>query len=59
MSQLPCPKPGVEFADDIEDEFFWDLELARVALDGLGFTTTSERFSTLSWGLVARLSETT
>ncbi len=41
-----------ELADDIEDEFFWDIEHAIDALDKTGFQNiTKQQFSTLSWGI--------
>lgn len=39
--------------EDIEDEFFWDLELAINELQALKFTTSFQQFSTLSWGILA------
>ena len=44
----------VELAEEIEDEFFWNLASAVAELEGLGFQVTTERFSELSWGLAAR-----
>lgn len=44
--------PGV--AEDIEKEFFWYVDSAQAGLEALGFQVQIERFSTLSWGIVAR-----
>lgn len=42
-----------ELADDIEDEFFWDLDHACASLSKSGFQNiTTRRFSDLSWGMV-------
>jgi len=41
-------------AEDIEDEFFWNLEVNIPALEHAGFVTSIKRFSQLSWGLEAR-----
>lgn len=41
-----------ELADDIEDEFFWDIENTVSALSRSGFhNITTQRFSDLSWGI--------
>jgi putative AdoMet-dependent methyltransferase len=40
-----------ELADDVEEEFFWDLGEAERALRALGFELTTRRFSELSWGI--------
>jgi putative AdoMet-dependent methyltransferase len=45
-----------ELADDVEKEFFWDLETALEALRALGFTLATRRFSDLSWGVCGVLS---
>ena len=42
-----------ELARDIEEEFFWDLEVEARALARRGLTMESTRFSTLSWGFAA------
>ncbi|MCP4445353.1 MAG: class I SAM-dependent methyltransferase [Myxococcales bacterium] len=39
--------------DDINDEFFWHLDVATDELKRLGFKVRSKRFSELSWGLLA------
>ena len=44
-----------DFADDIEDEFFWNLSSARAQLEALGFTLRCKQFSPLSWGVEASL----
>jgi putative AdoMet-dependent methyltransferase len=50
-----CRRSGQEeLADDIEDEFFWDVELALDQLQALGFAVQAKQFSALSWGLAAR-----
>jgi putative AdoMet-dependent methyltransferase len=42
-----------ELAQDIEDEFFWDIEHAAKTLGETGFQNmTKQQFSTLSWGIV-------
>lgn len=41
-------------ANEIEQEFFWDVALAKQGLRRLGFEVRVRRFSTLSWGLLAR-----
>ena len=46
-----------ELADEIEDEFFWDVESASRGLRGLGLEVETRRFSELSWGIGARRSE--
>jgi len=46
-----------ELADDIEDEFFWDIEHAVGALSKTGFRNIKpQRFSGLSWGIVCNKS---
>ncbi len=42
-----------DLADEIEDEFFWNVEQTVEELVGLGFRLTTERFSRLSWGICA------
>jgi putative AdoMet-dependent methyltransferase len=42
-----------DLADEIEDEFFWNVEETIGELVGLGFRVTKERFSRLSWGICA------
>jgi len=50
-----CRQSGKsQLADDIEEEFFWDVELAREGLDRVGFTVETKQFSVLSWGLFAQ-----
>ncbi|MEK6706316.1 MAG: class I SAM-dependent methyltransferase [Bdellovibrionota bacterium] len=39
--------------DDIEDEFFWDLESDTRALKACGFDVKTKKFSDLSWGVLA------
>lgn len=39
--------------DDIRDEFFWNLDGAVEELQRLGFQVACERFSELSWGVLA------
>lgn len=43
-----------ELVADVDDEFFWDLSLAKGWLSQLGFAVSTRRFSLLSWVLVAR-----
>jgi SAM-dependent methyltransferase len=43
-----------ELVGEIEDEFFWDLDLATQSLRNLGFDLEVQRFSELSWGVSAR-----
>jgi putative AdoMet-dependent methyltransferase len=43
----------VALADDIEDEFFWDVAEALAQLRELGFSVEAQRFSALSWGIAA------
>ena len=40
-------------AEEIEDEFFWNLDEALGVMTSLGFETVSRRFSDLSWGILA------
>jgi hypothetical protein len=50
-----CRRSGQEeLAQDIEDEFFWDVEQALGQLQDLGFAVQVKQFSALSWGLAAR-----
>ena len=42
-----------DLADEIEDEFFWNVEETIGELVGLGFRVTKKRFSRLSWGICA------
>lgn len=42
-----------EMVDDIESEFFWDVELTKYSLEGDGWTTSFEQISKLSWVLIA------
>ena len=49
-----CRRSGQEeLAEDIEDEFFWDVELALDKLQVLGLQASAKQFSELSWGIVA------
>jgi len=41
-------------AQDIEEEFFWDLAVDRLALDEAGFSIEIKRFSDLSWAFAAQ-----
>ena len=41
-----------ELADEIEEEFFWNLEHCKVALAAAGFAVEAKRFSELSWGVL-------
>lgn len=43
-----------ELVEVIGDEFFWDLERARHALERLGLVVDAVRFSELSWGVAAK-----
>jgi len=43
-----------ELAEDIEDEFFWDVELALKGMQALGLDVETRQFSALSWAIVAR-----
>ncbi len=45
----------IALADEIQEEFFWDLSSATEHLSDLGFTLELRRFSQLSWGFCARL----
>ena len=40
-------------AEALDEEFFWHIEPRLKDLSTLGFTTRVERFSTLSWGIIA------
>lgn len=40
--------------EDIEDEFFWDVDKAAKALHCLDFKVTRKQFSELSWGIAAQ-----
>lgn len=45
-----------ELADDIEDEFFWEIDRSLEGLRNVGFEVCPPvAFSDLSWGLAARL----
>lgn len=44
-----------ELADDIEDEFFWDLSEAVAHLEALGFEVEKRRFSELGFGIAGAL----
>ena len=43
-----------ELADDIDDEFFWDVAARARALEGLGFAVEVAQLGELSWGVAAR-----
>lgn len=43
-----------QLADEINEEFFWDIARVTLVFEQLGFKVTTEQFSTLSWGLIAR-----
>lgn len=43
-----------ELAEDIEDEFFWDIQHAQNILQTLGVTAEIKRVSELSWGISGR-----
>ena len=43
-----------DLAQDIEDEFFWDLEVDQQTLRDAGFALETRQFSDLSRGLCAR-----
>ena len=40
-------------ADEIEDEFFWDVSSAVAGLESRGLAVETRRFSELSWGIAA------
>jgi putative AdoMet-dependent methyltransferase len=40
-----------ELADDVEDEFFWDVSTAVAGLEALGLEVETRRFSELGWGI--------
>ncbi len=46
-----------DVADDIEAEFFWDIENSIKKLESLGFDTKVQRFSELSFGIAAKKAE--
>jgi len=53
--QAMCRATGQEdLADDIDDEFFWNVETAVEKLQTLGFEVRTKQFSALSWGIAAR-----
>lgn len=43
-----------DLADDIEEEFFWDVDMAAAQLHALGFAVETRQFSDLSWGVAIR-----
>jgi len=43
-----------KLAEEIEDEFFWNVESTTKILQGLGFQVITKQFSELSWGIAAR-----
>lgn len=53
--QAMCRATGQEaLAEDIDDEFFWNIETAVTKLQSLGFDVQTKQFSALSWGITAR-----
>lgn len=53
-----CQATGQEaLAEEIEDEFFWDIETAVKKLQDLHFDVQTKQFSNLSWGIAARKSD--
>lgn len=42
-----------KLVEEIEDEFFWNVEATTKALQDLGFQVTIRQFSELSWGIAA------
>ena len=52
---LRSSEGGARLADEIEDEFFWDMEWSLRELESKGFRASERRFSELSWGIIARL----
>lgn len=53
MFQEYSNQDRTDLIEDIEDEFFWDVDTAVAELQKLGFKTEIERFSELSWGIAA------
>lgn len=50
-----CLQSGREkLAEEIEDEFFWNVESTTKLLQRLGFQVITKKFSELSWGIAAR-----
>jgi putative AdoMet-dependent methyltransferase len=50
-----CLHSGREkLAEDIDDEFFWNVESASKILRNLRFRVNAKQFSELSWGIAAR-----
>lgn len=49
----------LELADEIEGEFFWNLEAAVAELHSTGFCVSTQRFSELSFGMSARPEQAT
>ncbi len=43
-----------DLADEIEEEFFWDVTAALGRLEALGLEVATQRFSELSWGVEVR-----
>jgi putative AdoMet-dependent methyltransferase len=55
--QAICRATGQEdLAEDIDDEFFWNIETAVEKLQALGFDAQTKQFSALSWGIFSRKS---
>lgn len=52
LSHLRAKSLGV-LADEIEEEFFWDLDEASARLGALGFRIQVRRFSDLTFGILA------
>ncbi|MEE2778452.1 MAG: methyltransferase domain-containing protein [Acidobacteriota bacterium] len=48
----------IELADEIADEFFWDLSCVQEQLEAAGFGVKAERFSELSFGVSATMTPT-
>ncbi|MDX1417342.1 MAG: class I SAM-dependent methyltransferase, partial [Candidatus Promineifilaceae bacterium] len=52
--QALCRATGKAWlAEDIDDEFFWNIETAVAKLQSLDFELQTKQFSALSWGIVA------
>jgi putative AdoMet-dependent methyltransferase len=50
---------GTGVDEDIQDEYFWNIEVARTALSGLRWRAEARRFSELSWAVEASRAPTT
>ena len=56
--ELERQRGNLELADDIEDEFFWEIDRSLDGLRSVGFEVSPPvEFSDLSWGLAAHLAE--